>query len=105
MSQPPGLSVKLFDPAVFTPTIRTRQPDGSIIVRAGTPVVLNGADEISTAEAAKILGCEIDWVGKLCDRGTFVEGEDWRRIGTRGNYKLKRAAVIKHAGLKLEERE
>lgn len=100
-----GPSVKPFDPVAFTPTIKTRQPDGSITVRAGVPVILNGADEIGTAEAARILGCEIDWIGKLCDRGTFIEGEDWRRIGTRGNYKLKRAAVIKHAGLKLEEQE
>ena len=54
-------------------------------------------------EAARILGCEVDWVGKLCDRGTFVEGADWRRIGVRGNYKIKRASVLRLAGHQIEE--
>ena len=95
--------MELFDPVVFTPTIKTRQPDGSLVVRAGAPVILNGADEISSAEAARILGCEVDWVGKLCDRGTFVEGDDWRRIGVRGNYKIRRASVLRLAGHQIEE--
>ena len=90
------------DPVVFVPSVKVRLPDGSVTVRAGQPVILNGEDEISSAEAARILGCEVDWVGKLCDRGTFVEGDDWRRIGVRGNYKLKRASVLKLAGYNLE---
>ena len=90
------------DPVVFVPSVKVRLPDGSVIVRAGQPVILNGADEISSAEAARILGCEVDWVGKLCDRGTFVAGDDWRRIGVRGNYKIKRASVLKLAGYNLE---
>lgn len=94
---------ELFDPVVYTPTITTRQPDGSMIVRAGKPVILNGEDEITTAEAARILGCQVNWVGALCDRGTFIEGRDWRRIGPRGNYKLRRSSVIKHAGYQMEE--
>ena len=91
------------EPVVHVPAIRVRLPDGSVTIRAGQPVVLNGADEISSAEAARILGCEVDWVGKLADRGTLVEGKDWRRIGTRGNYKIKRASVLRLAGFDLVE--
>jgi len=84
----------LFEPIFYTPTITTRQPDGSLVIKAGKPVVLGGEDEITTAEAARILGCGVSWVGSLCDRGTLIEGVDWRRIGVRGNYKIKRASVI-----------
>jgi len=91
-----------FDPVVFIPSIRVRLPDGSLTVKAGQPLILNGEDEINSAEAARILGCEVDWVGKLCDRGTLIENADWRRIGVRGNYKIKRASVLKMAGYNLE---
>ena len=94
---------ELWDPVVYTPTIKTRQPDGSILLRAGVPVVLNGDDEIDTHEAARIMGCSRDYVGRMCDEGIFHESVDWRRIGTRGNYKLKRASVLKHAGYQIEE--
>jgi len=96
--RPPESTPELFDAVVYTPTIKVRQPDGSLLVRAGTPVVLGGDDEINSAEAARILGCEVDWVGKLCDRGTLVENTDWRRIGVRGNYKIKRASVLGLSG-------
>lgn len=92
-----------FEPIVHVPAIATRQPDGSLVIRPGKPVLLGGEDEIGTAEAAKILGCEPDWVGRLCDQGKLVEGRDWRRIGDRGNYKIKRAAVIALAGYNLEQ--
>jgi hypothetical protein len=94
---------KDFIPAVFISPITTRMPDGSLNVRAGKPVVLGGEDEINTAEAARILRCSVSWVGALCDRGTLLEGQDWRRIGVRGNYKIKRASVIALAGMRLEQ--
>ena len=100
-----ALPVPPFDPVVYTPSIRTRQPDGSILVRAGVPGVLNGEDEVGTAEAARIIGCSRDYVGRLCDLGTFVEGVDQRRIGCRGNYRIKRAAVLKFAMLLRESPE
>ena len=98
-------SSAFFDPVVHIPPIKVRQPDGSITVKAGQPVILNGEDEINSAEAARILGCEIDWVGKLCERGSLVEGEDWRRIGERGNYKIKRASILRLAGCDIAETE
>lgn len=100
-----ALPVPPFDPVVYTPTIKARQPDGSIIVRPGVPVVLNGEDEISTQEAARLMGCSRDHVGRLCDLGTFVEGVDHRRIGCRGNYRIKRASVLKFAMLLRESPE
>jgi len=83
-----------FEPVVYVPAVTTRQPDGSLIVRAGKPVVLGGEDEIGTAEAGRIMGCTGDWVAELCDRGVLKEGDDWRRIGGRGNYRIKRASII-----------
>ena len=96
---------KVFDPQVYTPSVKTRLPDGSILVRAGVPVILNGEDEVGTAEAARIMGCSRDYVGRLCDEGIFVEGVDQRRIGKRGNYRIKRAAVLRHAPLLQEANE
>lgn len=84
-----------FEPLVHYPVVRVPQPDGSLLLRPGKPVVLSGEDEITTAEAARILGCTVSWMGKLCDRGTLNEGTDWRRIGHRGNYRIKRASVIR----------
>lgn len=92
-----------FEPIVHVPAVATRMPDGSLVIRAGKPVLLGGEDEISTSEAARILGCAPDWVGRLCDQGKFIEGRDWRRIGERGNYKIKRASVIALAGYNIEE--
>jgi hypothetical protein len=83
-----------FEPVVYTPTITTRQPDGSLVIKAGKPVMLGGEDEIGTTEAGRLMGCTGAWVEKLCDRGTLQEGVDWRRIGARGNYKIKRASII-----------
>jgi len=92
-----------FEPVFWIPPIVTRQPDGSVTVRAGKPVLLGGEDEISTAEAGRILGCTGDWCAELCDRGVFVEAKDWRRLGKRGNYRLKRASVIAYGGLQPKE--
>ena len=97
-----------FTPVFYTPTITTRLPDGSVVARAGKTVALVGEDEINTAEAADILGCKVSWVGSLCDRGVLREGKDWRRIAAAGrrrggNYKIKRASVIKLACLRIEE--
>jgi hypothetical protein len=84
------------DVEVFFPPIKIHQPDGSVLVKPGRAIVLADADEITTGEAARILGVSVDWIGKLCDRGQFAEGRDWRRNGPRGNYRLKREAVLRH---------
>lgn len=80
---------------VVFPPVRVWQPDGSVLIKPGKAVVLNGADEITTAEAGKILGCSADWISRRCDRVDLIEGRDWRRVGTRGNYRIKRASILK----------
>lgn len=102
-----------FEPTVFIPSIKTNNPDGSITVRAGKPVILNGDDEIGTAEAARIIGVSQRQVTKYCDEGVLVEGQDWRRPGRAleerpetearktvgvGNYRIKRAAALRIRG-------
>ena len=71
-------------------------------IRPGKPVVLHGEDEIGTPEAARILGCSTRRVVALCDEDILREGEDWRRIGPRGFYHIKRAAVLRLAGMEGE---
>ena len=85
---------------VFYPAIKIPQPNGDLLIRAGKPVVLSSEDEITTTEAADILGCTLDWVGRMCDRGTLIEGEDWRRIGERGSYRIKRSSILKLRDIK-----
>jgi hypothetical protein len=102
-----------FEPIVYIPPVKVTNPDGSITVRAGKPVLLNGDDEIGTAEAARIIGISQRQLLKYCDEGILVEGEDWRRPGraleerpetaarkTRGlgNYRIKRAAAMRIRG-------
>lgn len=81
-------------PVVYVPAITVRQPDGSVVVRAGKPEVLRGDDEITTRQAAGILDCSIDWVARMCDQGRLIEGRDWKRVGKRGNYRIKRASIM-----------
>lgn len=80
---------------VAFPPVKVWQPDGSLLLRPGRAVVLDDADKISTREAAKILGCEAEWVARLCDRGELIQGRDWTRTGRRGNYKIKRSSILK----------
>jgi hypothetical protein len=54
---------------VFTPTECIPQPDGSVLVRPGRPVVLD--DTVGTAEAARILGVSQRWVAWQCELREF----------------------------------
>ncbi len=56
-------------PEFFVPAVQTRQPDGSVIVRAGKPVAMG--DDISTAEAAQILGLSQRCIEQQCTEGMF----------------------------------
>lgn len=89
---------QLFLPSVFVPPIVTRQPDGSVLVRAGKPVILSGADEIGTLEAAEICGLSQNRILALIDEGKLREGYDWRRNGKTGVYFLKRESILRFAG-------
>jgi hypothetical protein len=56
-------------PQVTIPVLQIPQPDGSILVKAGKPVVVEAS--ISTREAARLLGMSPRWVMKECDLGRF----------------------------------
>jgi hypothetical protein len=51
-------------PAVTIPAIVTRQPDGSVLVRAGKPVV--SSDTIGAKAAGKLLGLSVRTIEKMC---------------------------------------
>ncbi len=88
-----------FKPEVFFPTIRIPQPDGSFNFKAGPPVILDHSDEIGTAEAARIIGRSQRRINSILEEGVeLVEGVDWRRVGARGNYLIKRAAALRLSG-------
>jgi hypothetical protein len=56
-------------PQAFVPVIRIMQPDGSVLVKAGAPVI--SEPTISTREAAKALGLSIRTVSYQCEIGLF----------------------------------
>jgi hypothetical protein len=58
-----------FHSHVTIPVIRIPQPDGSLLIRPGSPIVTD--DMISTSEAASILGMSRNWVIDKCQSGLF----------------------------------
>jgi len=87
-----------FAPVVYTPTVTARQPDGSLVIRAGRPVVLDGDDEIGSIEAAKIIGCDQNSIYRYLDEGLLVQGRDWRQIAEGRRYYIRRAAILRLSG-------
>jgi hypothetical protein len=83
-------------PTVQTPWLKLPQPDGSIVLRPGKPLVLG--EEIGSAEAARILGLSQRRVQSLCEEGVLVEGRDWRKnpcASGDGNLRIQREAVLR----------
>ena len=69
------------------------RPDGSLLK------ILE--DEIGTADAAVLLGCNLRTIQRACDQGNVVEGKDWRKVygqGGRGQYLIRRDAVLRMRG-------
>jgi hypothetical protein len=87
---------------VFIPPIKVPQPDGSIMVKAGTPKVLNGGDWITTREAAVILNLSQRRVEQLIRTGTVFQRRDLFRTPPKGQFKIKRSAVLKLRGIDAE---
>lgn len=60
-------------------------------------VLLEG--EISTAEAAELLGCSVRHIQALCDEGVLKEVTEWRKVAGRAAggkvYRIKRSAVLR----------
>ena len=84
----------------------TQVPVGvRVIVHAdGSQAVFE--DEITSREAAKLLGIGLRQVQAICDLGKLNEGTDWRKMpGPNGRYHLKRSAVLKLAELRKGKRK
>jgi hypothetical protein len=61
--------LNLFEVQVHIPVVSVRQPDGSLLLRPGKPVIVE--DEISVTEAARLLGMSTRWVNNQCSLGRF----------------------------------
>ena len=78
-------------PTVVIPTVRVPQPDGSILMRAGKPVVIE--DEIGTTEAARLLGLSQRTIELQCEDGSFKSA--FKPGGKPGSkWRLSRAEVM-----------
>ena len=54
-------------------------------------------DELTTRQAAKVLGVSLRRMQAICDEGRLLEGTDWRKIdaGTSARYHIKRDSVLR----------
>jgi excisionase family DNA binding protein len=76
---------------VFTPTITVRQPDGSLLVKAGKPQLVEPT--ISTAEAAALLGISQRNIQKQCEDGDFKTAvKPGKKTGSR--WRIARSEVM-----------
>ena len=75
-------------PEVIIPSVKVFQSDGSVLFKAGKPVVIEA--QIGTAEAARIMGMSRRWVISECESGTFKTS--YRpSLKARGWWKIARA--------------
>ncbi len=76
---------------VTTPTIKIPQPDGSILVRAGKPQILDV--DMSVSEAARVLGLSVRHVESQCSLGLFRTA--YKPGGLpKSRWKISRAEVL-----------
>ena len=78
-------------PEVIIPSVKVFQSDGSVLFKAGKPVVIEA--QIGTAEAARIMGMSRRWVIAECEAGKFKTS--YRPgLKPRGWWKISRAEVL-----------
>jgi len=65
----PTAAIQFTVPTVIIPAIRVPQPDGSLVIRPGKPVVAD--HNVSVAEAARILGMSPRTIEYQCSTGQF----------------------------------
>ena len=78
-------------PRVIVPTVNVRQADGSILSKAGKPILLE--DELGTHEAARLLGMSSRWVQTQCELGTFKTAHK-PGLKDRSRWRITRSEVI-----------
>lgn len=82
-------------PAMVIPAIRVAQPDGSVLIKPGRPMVVS--DLISTASAARLLGISDRRVQYLCQIGNFKTAS--KPGGTvKSNWRIARHEVESRLG-------
>lgn len=54
---------------VVTPTLKIPQPDGSFLIKAGKPQMIE--PDMSVAEAARLLRLSVRWIELQCEQGMF----------------------------------
>lgn len=83
--------LNLFEVQVHVPVVRVPQPDGSVLLKPGKPVIVE--EEISVREAAKILGMSARWVVNECSLGRFKSAyQPGARPGT--GWRIQRSEVL-----------
>ncbi len=82
-------------PEFIYPIVRIPQPDGALLIRRGTPVLVQG--DIGTKEAATILGMSRNWIIAECQSGAFRTAH---KPGTKpkSQWKIARAEVLARLG-------
>lgn len=74
--------LELPDFRVHVPIVKVPQPDGSVLVKAGKPQILE--NEIGTAEFARMTGMSQSYVELLCNEGKL----QWRRMTPKAKSKF-----------------
>ncbi len=81
-------------PRVVIPTVTVRQVDGSILSKAGKPIILE--DELGISEAARLLGMSCRWVQTQCELGNFKTAHK-PGLKDRSQWRIARSEVIARA--------
>lgn len=80
-------------PTVHIPAVTAPDGAGGWNIKPGKPMVLTSADEITTAEAARLLGYSQGWISHLCDEGEFKTARK-KGPGPRSMWMIQRAEVL-----------
>ena len=78
-------------PEVIIPSVKVFQPDGSVLFKAGKPVVIGA--QIGTAETARLMGMSRRWVIAECESGNFKTAHR-PGLKARSWWKIARAEVL-----------
>lgn len=69
-------------------------PDGSYRLVPGR--IIAAEEEISSGDAARILGVSRRTIQWYCESGVLVEGKDWRKNPSPGGHlRIKRSSVLR----------
>lgn len=84
---------------VYIPSVQVRQPDGSLLIKAGKPQVIS--QTVSTTEAARLLGLSQRTIEHQYESGDFKTAE---KPGgkSRSRWRIARSEVMSRKGWRPE---